>query len=76
MAFYSKSLSLVEQNYEIHDKEMLDFCRRKCLCKYVSYHIFSGAINQLYFPFFNDLLNKMVSDVNMFGLGMILVVFC
>ena len=23
MAFYSKSLSLVEQNYEIHDKEML-----------------------------------------------------
>jgi len=23
VAFYSKSLSLVEQNYEIHDKEML-----------------------------------------------------
>ena len=23
MAFYSKSMSLVEQNYEIHDKEML-----------------------------------------------------
>ena len=23
MAFYSKSLSLVKQNYEIHDKEML-----------------------------------------------------
>ena len=23
MAFYSKSLALVEQNYEIHDKEML-----------------------------------------------------
>jgi len=23
MAFYSKSLSSVEQNYEIHDKEML-----------------------------------------------------
>ena len=23
MAFYSKSLSLVEWNYEIHDKEML-----------------------------------------------------
>jgi len=23
MAFYSKSLSLVEQNYKIHDKEML-----------------------------------------------------
>ena len=27
MAFYSKSLSLVEQNYEIHDKEMLAIIR-------------------------------------------------
>jgi len=27
VAFYSKSLSLVEQNYEIHDKEMLTIIR-------------------------------------------------
>jgi len=27
VAFYSKSLSLVEQNYEIHDKEMLAIIR-------------------------------------------------
>ena len=27
MAFYSKSLSLVEQNYEIHNKEMLTIIR-------------------------------------------------
>ena len=27
VAFYSKSLSSVEQNYEIHDKEMLAIIR-------------------------------------------------
>ena len=56
--------------------EVLDFCRGECFGKHVSNHVSCGTVDQLERPFFNDLLNEMIVDVNVFGLGVVLMVLC
>src|SRR5712671_3198404 len=45
----------------------------KRLCQCISRHVFCRTVDQANTPFFNDVLNEMISDINVFCAGMIVV---
>jgi hypothetical protein len=53
---------------------MLGFGGQKGLGECVCDHIVHRAVNELEFAISNDLVDEMKSDVNIFQLGMVLVV--
>ena len=55
--------------------EVLDFWGWECLCECVSNHFSSWTIDEPERAVFNDPADKMEADVDVFGSGMVLVVF-
>ena len=52
-------------------REMFDFQRRQCLSEDVSNHFGGWAVDEAYVTTFNDPLNKVVANVDMFGAGLV-----
>ena len=55
--------------------EVLDLCRGQHFGERVGEHLIGWAINDLEGTLFDDPADEVESDVNMFGAGMVLVVF-
>ena len=54
--------------------EVLDFHGGERFGKCISNHVSCGTVDQLEQPFFNDPLNEMIADINVFGPGVVLMV--
>jgi len=54
--------------------KMFDFCRGKRFGERVGNHVSRGTVHQLEGPLFDDPVNEMIADVDMFGLWVILMV--
>jgi len=54
---------------------VLDFWGGEGFGKDVGYHVFSRAVNEADFPFFDDPMDEMKTDVDMFRASVILVFF-
>ena len=55
---------------------MLDFRRGKGLCKSICHHVISRTEYKTDFAVFDDPANKIESNVNVFGVWVVLVIFC
>ena len=56
--------------------KILDLHRQKSLGKHVCDHIISRAIDELNRAIFNDIVNEMKVDADVFGVSMILMIIC
>ena len=54
--------------------EMLDFWRRKGLGECIGDHVIGGVVDKAQFAIINNPANEMEAYVNVFGVGMVLVV--
>ena len=54
-------------------RKMFDFHRWERLRECVGHHFVGRAINEPNFPIFNDPTNKMETNVDVFGMGMVLM---
>ena len=63
----------IESKSEFGSK-VLDLCGWEGLSESVSNHFVGGAVDQLNLALVNDIADKMITNINVLGLGMVLVV--